>query len=69
MLGREFAFLLSSVGSRLKLSSPIVCGMRMPWMSATVAKTSVKQIVFSLIAPARTRPGQRTMNGMRCPAS
>ena len=59
----------SNTGRKLKLSGPASAGSGRATMAAKVASMSVKQMVWAEVEPALVFPGQRTMKGMRCPAS
>ena len=59
----------NSTGRKSSLSSPSLSANPRPVSAAKVAIISVWQISASLIVLAFTFPGQRTMKGMRWPAS
>ena len=56
-------------GEKSKLSGPASSGSSAPVKLANVASRAVKQIVCPLELPASTIAGQRTIKGMRWPAS
>ncbi len=56
-------------GKRLKESSPASSGRRIFSISAVVARESVKHRSCDDVEPAAILPGQRAINGTRCPPS